>query len=1241
MGDAATALELNETFAGFTLRELLGRGGMSDVYLAERTNAAGVRERFALKVVLPRFLDDPERRALFNREIRIAATLRHPNVVRVVEHGEVEDVPYLALEYVEGLDLRTLVTRLGADAQKHGPRYAGQDRGALPPPVVIWIGVGAARGLHAAHTQASDDGRLVGIVHRDVAPGNLFLDVRGVVRVADFGVSKPVHAETGAISTTAEARGRTFYMAPEQIDTKPDLRSDLFSLGVVLFELLAGSGRHPYEDRRYPHQDPIGLMTRASRGERSFTMAEALPGMPARLHALLEQLVHPDPTQRPHSAEIVANELVAILTEIGGQSTAEELSRGTLGLVFDPRDADDAESTTHVEGGGELRTRSGVQPSITSRENEPEPHLDDPTASDAKPSSPILFGPGMLIGHYRIVREIAKGGMGATYLAKREDVDMRVCLKTILPAYAAEPSYREMFLSEAKIAAKASHPNLASLIDYGEHESGALWLASEFVDGTDLTTLLKSSRDSALFPAHAAGIAIDVASGLLHLHTPDHRRPHAIVHRDISSNNVMVSYEGYAKLIDFGIAKTTTAEGTETAIKGKLRYMAPEMLRGELIGVPVDQWALGVMLYRAICARFPYKNAYDGSRPAPPSSPHGPLDPRWSSILERLLQPNPADRYPSLAAMLEELGPLAPRPGERLALGRGLRRKRPPPSAVGIAPPPEPDPEPTPAALRRDFGAMQPGERFGEWTIVNKIGAGGMAVVYKATRQRSLGGTQLAALKLIRPEHAASDDFVSRFRSEVEIAIRLNHQNIVHVLDAGEVERVYFIAMEYVEGCDLDTLLRALTRRGVLSERRLPPELAAFIGAGLLHALEYAHANGVVHRDVSPHNVLLTRDGGVKLTDFGVAKPMKADGMVSKTSHAVGKPHYMPTEQFRGDPLDGRADLFAAGACLFEMLAGASPYAMRGTPNETWHMVVKRVFENDRPHIAEVAPHAPSELITVIETLLQPNHGDRPANAEAVLEAITPLVQLKSQRIVGELVRAAKDEPAGPISKSVLEAVRVAFEAPRHLAIESSRPRADRTLPLPETADPSSPAEPTASVHRTASNSSVLLIAVALLALVLTGLSAFAVAVFWPTDNASGARKTPAVRPERPRGDVPPTAAEPHTPAEPAESNAPAAVTTTAPTNQAQPADGTASTNAEDRAGPTARSAAAEDAVPDTAPLPATNAAPTRPTTTPRRRERTTLPRPAERAPTPAPLPSSTRPRSGADSVADEGAFSL
>ena len=213
--------------------------------------------------------------------------------------------------------------------------------------------------------------------------------------------------------------------------------------------------------------------------------------------------------------------------------------------------------------------------------------------------------------------------------------------------------------------------------------------------------------------------------------------------------------------------------------------------------------------------------------------------------------------------------------------------------------------------------------------------------------------------------------------------------------------------MAYVDGCDLSQLVKDLTKRGVIQDGRLPPEVVVYIGVGLLEALAYAHRGGegragVVHRDVSPHNLMLTREGSVKLNDFGIAKSTHEGGQIDKTQHAVGKPLYMSPEQFQGAPLDGRTDLFAVGVTLYELLTGVSPFAAYGNPNENVGMLMMRVFQGHRPPLAQLAPHAPAALIEVVEALLQPNRDYRPASAEVVLEKLDALASHRSKRVLAE-----------------------------------------------------------------------------------------------------------------------------------------------------------------------------------------------------------------------------------------------
>lgn len=1089
--------------------EQIGEGGFGEVFLAHDRSAD---RRVCIKRAHAHLADDERFRALFVDESRVARRLANEHIAQIIDAGQDEGgLPYLVLEYVEGTDLAQLLRTMP------GCR--------LPPELAGYVVLALARALDHAHAAA--------IIHRDVKPANVLLGADGRVKLADFGIARLQRGGAYAVTATRHEMGSEPYMAPELLGPETllrfDHRVDLWSLGVLAWECLCGF--RPFEDPALGARPDLAAGQWAQLNAqcvppRRRSIHEVAPEAPQTLRSVVEELLQPVERRVTRAGEVVSRLLDAGFGAPEQRvSLAELVTRDTI-----PRGS----GVRPAEGAG----MHDDEPS-TRRETGP---LVEPS-TDLSVATPIDGQPGTRVGPFTIVREIGSGGMGATYVARREDVEKRVCLKIVRAEHAADPRYREMFLAEARTAAKASHPNVVSLIDFGQHASGELWAAYDLVDGADLASLLKKTGGS-LHPDVAALIANDLASGLLHLHTPDHRRG-VIVHRDVSRNNVMVSYDGVAVLIDLGIAKVMAGPSTHTDMRGKIPYMAPEVLRGDPIGPAVDQWALGVVLYGVITGRLPYRGAYDGTSPPPLQSPHVALDARWSSIVGRLLQPDPQRRYPSLAAMLDELAPLIPPPAARRQLGHLVRHRAPSksmPATEAHRPDPEVAPDPLPAAPpapRREIGAMRPGERFGEWVIEGKLGTGGMAVVYKASRARTLGGAQTAALKLIRPEHAASDDFVTRFRSEVEIAMRLNHQNIVHVLDAGEVDGVYFMAMEFVEGCDVDTLVRALTTRGVLSERRLPPDLALFIGAGVLHALEYAHAKGVVHRDTTPHNVMVTVAGEVKLNDFGVAKSMSADGMASKTSHAIGKPHYMPPEQFRGDPLDGRADLFAAGVSVYEMLAGVTPYAARGAPNETVHMVLKRIFENDRPHTAEVAPHAPAELIEVLESLLQPNRDHRPPSAEHVLTRLEPLVQLQSKRVLAELVRAVRDEPAGPISASVLEAVRV----PSAPGVAVARPSG--TVPLPPAAamsgSPASSPAPSASTRK-------LVLAVVILALAAVSLAAFGAVLLWPDSPARPQADQSTERPDTTAEQTPTSGIDsPALPAAPVEPPGEAAATPVPP----------------------------------------------------------------------------------------------
>jgi TonB family protein len=250
--------------------------------------------------------------------------------------------------------------------------------------------------------------------------------------------------------------------------------------------------------------------------------------------------------------------------------------------------------------------------------------------------------------------------------------------------------------------------------------------------------------------------------------------------------------------------------------------------------------------------------------------------------------------------------------------------------AAPVTPPPERQP---PAEIAQPAGpeSLAPsGSEFGQYVIEEHIATGGMADVYKARMMGMEGFQKTVAIKRILGNLTDSDEFVRMFIDEAKLAAQLNHNNIIHIYDLGKVDRSHYIAMEYIEGHDLRSILEKCRQRDV----KMPIELAIHITNLLASALDYAHkkhdfdnrALGLVHRDVSPQNVLISFDGDIKLCDFGIAK---AASKASQTRAGAlkGKLQYMSPEQAWGKDIDHRSDIFSLGLVLFEMLTNEKVFS--------------------------------------------------------------------------------------------------------------------------------------------------------------------------------------------------------------------------------------------------------------------------------------------------------------------------
>ncbi len=234
-------------------------------------------------------------------------------------------------------------------------------------------------------------------------------------------------------------------------------------------------------------------------------------------------------------------------------------------------------------------------------------------------------------------------------------------------------------------------------------------------------------------------------------------------------------------------------------------------------------------------------------------------------------------------------------------------------------------PVPSPVVRSASPGTPAAIEEYGNYFLLEKIAVGGMAELFKAQQRGVQGFQKIVAIKRILPHFSDNEDFVTMFIDEAKLAAQLTHPNIVQIFDLGKAGSSYYIAMEYVNGRDLRTLLKKVREYGT----PFPEQVAAFVVMKVAAALDYAHRKRgfddrelkLVHRDISPQNVILSTEGAVKLVDFGIAKA------ASKASHTVagalkGKLLYMSPEQATGQPLDNRSDLYSLGLVLFELLTG-------------------------------------------------------------------------------------------------------------------------------------------------------------------------------------------------------------------------------------------------------------------------------------------------------------------------------
>jgi serine/threonine protein kinase/tetratricopeptide (TPR) repeat protein len=585
--------------------------------------------------------------------------------------------------------------------------------------------------------------------------------------------------------------------------------------------------------------------------------------------------------------------------------------------------------------------------------------------------------PGMMLGErYEILKRLGEGGMGAVYKARDHELDRMVALKVIRPELAGHPDILRRFKQELILARQVTHKNVVRIFDLGTAD-GRKFITMDFIEGRDLKSIL---NERGKLPAvEAVPIAKQICRGLEAAHVE------GVVHRDLKPQNIMLDDAGRVWLMDFGLARSMELAGlTRTGVlMGTPDYMSPEQARAEKVDARSDLFSLGIIFFEMLTGQLPFRAdtlmakllQRVQQRAVAVTEIDPTIPPGVSAVVSKCLEPDVTKRYQSIHELLDDLLGDTKTMGSASSSGSSSGASA---TAGGAAS----------GSSSMALAELGPGSQFGpRYRIESVIGEGGMGKVYKA-HDSDLDRT--VALKLVRPELAKDASSLQRFKQELLLASRISHRNILRIHDLGEADGVKFISMAFVQGMDLHDL--------IAKQGRLPTQRAVNIAKQLAGALEAAHAEGVVHRDLKPRNVLIDVDDHIYVSDFGLAKSLDADktGM-TRVGEVLGTPRYMSPEQAESKAADNRSDIYSLGIIFYEMLTGEVPF----TGESSLQVMYQHVQQQPKdPRLLN--PEMPEYLATVILKCLEKDPALRYQSAQELLrdlESGTPPTRIVRLRI--------------------------------------------------------------------------------------------------------------------------------------------------------------------------------------------------------------------------------------------------
>ncbi len=597
-----------------------------------------------------------------------------------------------------------------------------------------------------------------------------------------------------------------------------------------------------------------------------------------------------------------------------------------------------------------------------------------------------------LLASYHIVKKISQGGMAEIFEAK-DFQGKKVAIKKLRKEFVYDQKFIQLLKSEYETLKKLQHPNFISAYDFFSKDEEH-FIVLEFVEGENLKNILNAVRkENKLLPITLAlQLALQVIEGLSYLHSMKnvHSDSFPLIHSDLNPNNILVSSSGEVKIIDFSTEQMEeNKSGAHVGLgRGILTYMSPEQAKSETLDIRSDIFCVGILLHEMLTGENPFfdkhpLNAYLKltHKIINPETLPADLDFKLKEILCKTLEKKPVDRYPSMQELQNEIQ-------KYLATHASSSRKEMAQylSKLNFSQevlPKESSLTPVPSSPIQ----VAKGEPITPYILLDLIGQGELTYIYKS--KFPLNG-KTVALKKLKDEYLNEAKFVCTLDAEARILSQLHHPNILEFYDYISNEEAHYLALEYVEGWNLRHIIDQHQRHGL----KMPLWLSIWIMKELCDTLYYLHnaqdekekSLQIVHGDINPKNILLSKTGYFKLIDFTISQS-KEFKIGSEERIGKGTLSYMAPEQAFKQSMDSRSDLFSTGVVFYELLTGEKPFSGKDKFEVEKNLKSYEISPENLPQ--QIDPL----LKTILVKSLDKNPQNRFQNTETFSEAITSFMK--------------------------------------------------------------------------------------------------------------------------------------------------------------------------------------------------------------------------------------------------------